>query len=72
MTFISCTSLYAIYYKGQQQDKSQIKIGKYNDELTSAAWYFYTPNGAKEKEAGYWWWYTTDGLIQRTYNRKNG
>ncbi len=62
-TFYECSNLAKVYYKGKSPYSDVIKyIGFNNQNLTNAAWYYFTSNGSSETASGNWWYYDTDGV----------
>jgi len=74
--FADCSSLTSVYYKGTAEKWSNISIGSYNSDLTSATRYYYsetTPalNADGTAYDGNYWHYDTDGItpVVWVYNK---
>ena len=60
--FSGCISLTKVYYKGVSPYTYTItSIGRDNECLTKASWYYFTSNSENETNQGNWWYYDTDG-----------
>ena len=57
--FYDCDNLQTVYYGGNEEQWTQIQIGDYNYDLTSADRYYYSevrPNGSEWHISSYWHW----------------
>ena len=59
--FCDCGSLTSVYYKGKAEDWTNISIGSYNYNLTSATRYYYSETVPTDTMGNYWH-YDTDGI----------